>query len=133
MVLRGVPCSLRRWCEPINDDGLAFLGACVTWCVEVLQEPRLPNENAGSAHISLRVPNDLIQAFDKLAAMLERPRSWVMLRALRQYLEDEGAELAEDAESLAELDRGESVSAEDVRRQVKRIIARTEKARARHK
>jgi predicted transcriptional regulator len=93
----------------------------------------LPNENAGSAHISLRVPNDLIQAFDKLAAMLERPRSWVMLRALRQYLEDEGAELAEDAESLAELDRGESVSAEDVRRQVKRIIARTEEARARHK
>jgi predicted transcriptional regulator len=93
----------------------------------------LPNGNVGSAHISLRVPNDLIQAFDKLAAMLERPRSWVMLRALRQYLEDEGAELAEDAESLAELDRGESVSAEDVRRQVKRIIARTEKARARRK
>jgi predicted transcriptional regulator len=93
----------------------------------------LPIENAGSAPVSLRVPNDLIQAFDKLAAMLERPRSWVMLRALRQYLEDEGAELAEDAERSAELDRDESVSAEDVRRQVKRIIARTEKARARHK
>ena len=85
--------------------------------------------NAGSAHISLRVPNDLIQAFDKLAAMLDRPRSWVMLRALRQYLEDEGAELVEDAESLAELERDESVSAEDVRRQVERIIARAEKAR----
>jgi predicted transcriptional regulator len=89
--------------------------------------------NAGSAHISLRVPNDLIQAFDKLAAMLDRPRSWVMLRALRQYLEDEGAELVEDAESLAELERDESVSAEDVRRQVERIIARAEKARVRQK
>jgi len=95
----------------------------------------LPNDKAGSAYISLRVPNDLIiiQAFDKLAAMLDRPRSWVMLRALRQYLEDEGAELVEDAESWAELDRGESVSAEDVRRQVERIIARTEKARVRQK
>jgi predicted transcriptional regulator len=93
----------------------------------------LPNDNAGSAHISLRVPNDLIQAFDKLAATLDRPRSWVMLRALRQYLEDEGAELAEDAESLAELDRGESVSAEDVRRQVERIIAKSEKVLVRQK
>ncbi len=65
----------------------------------------MPSDNAGSTHVSLRVPSDLIQAFDKLAVMLDRPRSWVMLRALRQYLEDEGAELTEDAESLAELDR----------------------------
>ena len=68
----------------------------------------MPNDNAGSTHISLRVPSDLIQAFDKLAVILERPRSWVMVRALGQYLEDEGAELAEDVESLAELDRGEA-------------------------
>jgi predicted transcriptional regulator len=95
----------------------------------VLQEAVLPNDNAGSAHISLRVPNDLIQAFDKLAAMLDRPRSWVMLRALRQYLEDEGAELAEDAESLAELDRGESVPFEESIREVREIIGRTEKKR----
>jgi predicted transcriptional regulator len=93
----------------------------------------VPNDSAGSAHVSLRVPGDLIQAFDKLAAILDRPRSWVMLRALRQYLEDEGAKLTEDAESLAELDRGEIVSAEDVRRRVGEIIAGTEKARARQK
>jgi predicted transcriptional regulator len=93
----------------------------------------LPNDNAGSTHVSLRVPNDLIQAFDKLAAVLDRPRSWVMLRALRQYLEDEGAEIAEDAESLAELDRGEVDSAEDLRREVEEIIAKAEKARAEQK
>jgi predicted transcriptional regulator len=93
----------------------------------------LPNDNAGSTHVSLRVPNDLIQAFDKLAAVLDRPRSWVMLRALRQYLEEEGAELNEDVESLAELDRGEVVSAEDLRREVEEIIAKAEKARAEQK
>ena len=93
----------------------------------------MPNDSAGSTHVSLRVPGDLIQAFDKLAALLDRPRSWVMLRALRQYLEDEGAELTEDAESLAELDRGEIVSSEDVRRRVGEIIAGAEKARARRK
>jgi predicted transcriptional regulator len=91
----------------------------------------VPNDNAGSTHVSLRVPGDLIQAFDRLAAILDRPRSWVMLRALRQYLEDEGAELTEDAASLAELDRGEIVSAEDVRRRVGKVIASAEKVRTR--
>jgi predicted transcriptional regulator len=87
----------------------------------------LPIENVGSTHVSLRVPNDLVQAFDKLAAVLERPRSWVMLRALRQYLEDEGAEIAEDVGSLAELDRGESAPLSESIREVREIIARTEK------
>ena len=90
----------------------------------------MPNDNPGSMHISLRVPGDLMQAFDKLAAMLERPRSWVMLRALRQYLEDEGAELIEDAESLAELDRGESVPFEDSIREVREIIHRAASGRS---
>ena len=93
----------------------------------------MPNDNAGSTHVSLRVPKDLIQAFDELAAVLDRPRSWVMLRALRQYLEEEGAELNEDVESLAELDRGEVVSAEDLRHEVEEIIAKAEKARAEQK
>jgi len=93
----------------------------------------LPDDHSGSSHVSLRVPDQIIEAFDKLAAMLDRSRSWVMLRALTQYLEDEGAEVAEDAESLAELDRGESVSAEDVRRRVEGITARAERARARQK
>jgi len=90
----------------------------------------LPDDHAGSSHVSLRVPDDIIAAFDKLAAMLERPRSWVMLRALRQYLDEEGAELAEDAESLAELDRGEVVTSEELRQSLEEIIDRAEKARA---
>ena len=90
----------------------------------------MPDDHAGSSHVSLRVPDDIIAAFDKLAAMLERPRSWVMLRALRQYLDEEGAELAEDAESLAELDRGEVVTSEELRQSLEEIIDRAEKARA---
>ena len=38
-----------------------------------------------------------------------------MVRALRQYVEDgEGAEIEEDTESIAELDRGEVVPFEGV-------------------
>jgi predicted transcriptional regulator len=99
----------------------------------VLQKELVPDDHTGSSHVSLRVPDQIIEAFDRLAAMLDRPRSWVMLRALRQYLEDEGAEIAEDSESLAELDRGEIVSAEDLRRRTRKIIATAEKARSQQK
>ena len=93
----------------------------------------MPDDHAAASHVSLRVPSDLIDAFDKLAALLDRPRSWVMLRALRQYLEDEGAEIAADGESLAELDRGESAPFEESIRDVRDIIGRAEKKPARRK
>jgi predicted transcriptional regulator len=100
---------------------------------KVVQEKLLHDDHSRSNHVSLRVPNDLIAAFDELAAMLDRPRSWVMLRALRQYLDEEGADIAEDAESLAELDRGEIVTTEDLRRRVKGRIGGAEKVRAQRK
>ena len=93
----------------------------------MLQEGSLPDDHASSSHVSLRVPNEIIEAFDKLAATLDRPRSWVMLRALRQYLEDEGAEIIEDAASLAELDRGESALFRESIQEVREIIGRTGK------
>ena len=97
----------------------------------MLQERLLPDDHRVLSHVSLRVPSDLIEAFDQLAAALDRPRSWVMVRALRQYLEEgEGAEIAEDTESLAELDRGETVPFEDSLRRVREIIARAEAERA---
>jgi predicted transcriptional regulator len=89
----------------------------------------LPDDHRVLSHVSLRVPSDLIEAFDQLAAALDRPRSWVMVRALRQYLEEgEGAEIAEDTESLAELDRGEIVPFEESMRRVREIIASAEAA-----
>jgi predicted transcriptional regulator len=94
----------------------------------------LPDDHRVLSHVSLRVPSDLIEAFDQLAAALDRPRSWVMVRALRQYLEEgEGAEIAEDTESLAELDRGEIVPFEESMRRVREIIASAEAARAEKK
>jgi predicted transcriptional regulator len=94
----------------------------------------MPDDQAMSKGVSLTVPSDMMEAYDKLAAALERPREWVMLRALREYLEDgEGAEIAEDSESLAELDRGECVSFEETLKKVREIIARAEAKRARQK
>ena len=91
----------------------------------------MPDDQPLSAHISLRVPQDVVAAFDRLAAILDRPRSWVMLRALRSYLEEEGAEILEDEESIAELDRGEVLSSEQVHQSLDAIIAKAGKAHAR--
>jgi predicted transcriptional regulator len=96
----------------------------------------LPNDrdNPGSTHVSLRVPSELIAAFDRLATALERPRSWVMVRALRQYVEDgEGAEIEEDTESLAALDRGEIVSSDDLHTKLAEMIAKAERSHAKNK
>ena len=89
----------------------------------------MPDEQPMTSHVSLRVPNDVIEAFDRIAAALERPRSWVILRALRQYLDDgEGREIEEDTESIAELDRGESVPFEEVLNRLRERVARAEAA-----
>jgi predicted transcriptional regulator len=80
----------------------------------------MPDDAPLSTHVTLRVPGDVVEAFDRLAKILDRPRSWVMVRALRGYLEDEGAEIFEDAEALA--DDGETVSAEEMIAEMREII-----------
>jgi predicted transcriptional regulator len=75
-----------------------------------------------ATHLTLRAPPDLAAALDRIAAILERDRSWVMLRALRQYLVGEGREILEDAAAIAALDKGESIPFEDVLRELNEVI-----------
>ena len=87
-------------------------------------------EGTSSMPVSLRLPADLIETLDKIAAVLERPRSWVMLRALRQYIADEGQEVLDVQEGIAELDRGEGIPIEDVLAEMDEIIAKAEAKRS---
>jgi predicted transcriptional regulator len=86
-------------------------------------------EGAISVPVSLRVPTDLIETLDKIAAVLERSRSWVMLRALRQYIADEGQEVLDIREGIAEADRGELIPFDEVMAEAREIIARAEAKR----
>jgi predicted transcriptional regulator len=87
------------------------------------------SEETASIAISLRVPTEVTERLDKIAAALERPRSWVMLRALRQYIADEGQEVLDVQEGIAELDRGEGIPIEDVLAEMDEIIAKAEAKR----
>jgi predicted transcriptional regulator len=79
-------------------------------------------------HLTVRAPAAMVDTLDCIAAAMDRDRSWVVLRALKLFLDGEGAELLEDAEGLAQLARGEGVAFDEVVAEAEAIIA---EARAR--
>lgn len=85
---------------------------------------------SGKVQVSIRLPAEMHEAFGKIADVLERDRTWVMLRAFRQYLENEGADVLQEAEGLAALDRGEGVDFDKVMDEIDDIIAQGEARRA---
>ena len=87
-------------------------------------------EGTNAMPVSVRVPADLMEGLDKVAAILERPRSWVILRAIRQYLADEGQELLDVQEGIEEADRGEVIDFDEVMAELDEIIAQAEDKRA---
>jgi predicted transcriptional regulator len=74
------------------------------------------------SQVSLRLPASLVADFDRIAVILDRDRTWVMQKALGQYLAGDGAEILRDAEGLEELDRGDSVDLDDVLEKARKIV-----------
>ena len=64
--------------------------------------------------ISLRLPADVLAALEAVAVAMERPRSWVIARALRRYLATEGAEVLEALAGRAQLAGGEAHDLDEV-------------------
>ena len=81
-------------------------------------------DNVAETPVSLRLPSELTEAYQKIADAIDRKRSWVMHRALRQYLDNgEGAGILQDIRGLAALDRGEGVDFDDAMDEIDGIIA----------
>lgn len=78
--------------------------------------------NSEKSQVSLRLPTSLVSEFDRIAAILERDRTWVIQKALSQYLATEGAEILADAQGLDELDRGDTVDLEDVLEKTRAMV-----------
>ncbi len=84
------------------------------------------DEPAAKVQISLRIPAEILESFDTIAKGMERDRSWVMLRALKQYLDEEGADVLRELEGLASAERGELVDFDDVMAEAEEIIRQAE-------
>jgi len=55
---------------------------------------------------SIRLPGELSDRVDRLAAVLERPRSWVIERAIAAYLDDQEWQVAKIREALDDVRSG---------------------------
>ena len=71
-------------------------------------------EGSSVLPVSVRAPAELIEQLDKVAAALDRSRSWVILDAVRTYLANEGQEALDVQAGLEEANRGETVPFEQV-------------------
>jgi predicted transcriptional regulator len=87
---------------------------------------QMPDGSAGAVPISVRLPTEIVEKLDKVAAIMERPRSWVILDAVREYLADEGQEVLDIQAGIEEAERGETVPFEEVLAEMEEKIARVE-------
>ncbi|WP_438749471.1 CopG family ribbon-helix-helix protein [Pararhizobium sp. O133] len=71
--------------------------------------------------ITLRLPVDLLQEIEAIAAASDRTRSWVMVRAMRYYLLNEGAEILEIAQGLQDVRDGKVYDLDVVLRELDRL------------
>jgi predicted transcriptional regulator len=71
--------------------------------------------------ITLRIPEDVLADIETIAQATERSRSWVIVRALRTYLQQEGGEILAYKQGLDEVAAGETEDLDEVLEDLKRI------------
>ncbi|MDH4413960.1 MAG: ribbon-helix-helix protein, CopG family [Rhizobium sp.] len=72
--------------------------------------------------ITLRLPLELLAEIEAVADACERSRSWVMVRALKAYMAEEGREIREMAEARKAVANGQGTDAEEVLAELDAII-----------
>ena len=73
--------------------------------------------------ITLRVPREVLDSIQQIAKTSERSRSWVMVRAMRHYLANEGQEILAIQRGRDEIAAGQSHDIDDVIREIEAIVA----------
>ena len=73
--------------------------------------------------ITLRIPADVLADIETIARATERSRSWVMVRALKAYLQQEGADILAYQQGLAEVAAGDVEDLDEVLKDLQRIAS----------
>ncbi len=63
--------------------------------------------------IALRIPEDVLKDIETIAKASDRSRSWVIVRALKYYLMEEGNDVLQVLKGEEQIRNGESVDAEE--------------------
>jgi predicted transcriptional regulator len=72
--------------------------------------------------ITLRVPVDVLKAVEAVAETCDRSRSWVIVRALRLYLAEEGEDILAVRRGREQIASGQSHDMDDVLRELEAIV-----------
>lgn len=80
------------------------------------------SERELSDPITVRLPLDVLAEIEEIAAICERGRSWVFVRALKSYLAAEGREIIELAQARRDVDEGRGSDFDDVLEKVDGIV-----------
>lgn len=73
--------------------------------------------------VTLRIPLDVLESIEKVAQTCNRPRSWVMVRALRMYLAREGADILAIRKGRKQAADGDVHDLDEVLQEIDEIIA----------
>lgn len=73
--------------------------------------------------LTLRLPVDLLADVERIAETCDRPRSWVIVRALRHYMAREGADVLAIRQGREQIEGGDVHDLDDVLAEIDAIIA----------
>ncbi len=63
--------------------------------------------------IALRIPEDMLKDIETIAKATDRSRSWVIVRALKYYLMEEGNDVLQTLRGEEQIRNGETVDFEE--------------------
>ncbi|NEW94336.1 ribbon-helix-helix domain-containing protein [Rhodopseudomonas sp. BR0M22] len=72
--------------------------------------------------LTIRLPLDVLDDIEKIAAASDRKRSWVIVRALKAYLEGEGADILAIIKGREQIAAGGVHDMDDVIREIEAIV-----------
>jgi predicted transcriptional regulator len=82
----------------------------------------MSNQRDLSDPLTMRLPLDVLAEIEEIAAICERSRSWVFVRALKSYLAAEGKEILDIAKARKAMEDGEAFELDDVIADVEAIV-----------
>ena len=81
----------------------------------------MENQRIFSDPITLRLPNDVLDAIETVARISGRSRSWVMVRAMKAYLAAEG-------QDILDLDAARQAAAQEGAAELDTVLADLDRA-----
>jgi predicted transcriptional regulator len=77
----------------------------------------------GSESVTLRMPSEVLTDIDTVAEATDRSRSYIIVRALRTYLLNEGADVLSAVRGRDQIAAGEHEDIDDLIADVDKIVA----------